>query len=92
MAKTFCEGDFHTDLEAHIDDILEHDEVGLQIVDPEEFEPAPSDLTQSFTQAIMDRCYKTDIESGAADLSDRGEARPLARSPDVDPQAEGSDR
>ena len=90
LAKTFSEGDFHTDLEAHIDDILEHGEVGLEIVDPEEFELAPNDLTRDFTQAIMDRCYKSDLESGAADLSDRGERRPLARSPDGDgPQDQG---
>ena len=55
LAKTFSEGDFHADLEDIIGQILEDPEDGLEVVNPEEFELADTDLQRGFTESIMDR-------------------------------------
>ena len=49
LAKTFSEGDFHADLEDIIGQILEDPEDGLEVVNPEEFELADTDLQRGFT-------------------------------------------
>ena len=38
---------------ALLDDLDE----GLEVVDPEIFEPGPNDLGEDFTRAVMDGCY-----------------------------------
>ena len=73
LAKTFSEGDFHTDLEEIIGEILEDDEVGLEVVNPEEFELAPGDLKRDFTESIMDRCFQHGSELGGRTASGQGE-------------------
>ena len=64
LAKTFSEGDFHADLEDIIGKILEDPEYGLEVVNPEEFELAKTDLQRDFTESIMDRCFKHGEELG----------------------------
>ena len=64
LAKTFGEGDFHADLEDIIGQILEDPEDGLEVINPEEFELADTDLQRGFTESIMDRCFQHGEELG----------------------------
>ena len=64
LAKTFAEGDFHRDLEIKVDAALEDEVEGLEIVDPRDFQLEPTDLTQEFTQCIMNRCYRHGLGAG----------------------------
>ena len=73
LAKTFSEGDFHADLEDIIGQILEDPEDGLEVINPEEFELADTDLQRGFTESIMDRCFQHGEELGERTAFDQGE-------------------
>ena len=77
MAKSFSEGDVHADLEVIIGHILEDAEVGLEVVNPEDFELAPGDLKRDFTESIMDRCFQHGSELGERTASGQGESEQL---------------
>ena len=72
LSKTLAEGDFHIDLVGKIQVLLEDEECGLEVVDPDDFQLDEGDLGHEFTQEILDRCYKCglglgeDVEGGHA--------------------------
>jgi hypothetical protein len=70
LSKTFAEGDFHQDLEAKVAAVLEDDEDGLEIVDPEDFVLDPGDVGREFTQDVLDRCYRHGLGPGEGELGD----------------------
>ena len=53
--------------------VLEHPEVGLEVVNPEEFELADTDLQRDFTESIMDRCFQHGEELGERTAFGQGE-------------------
>ena len=55
LHKTFAEGDFYLAIRKHCHTLLEDEEEGLEIVDPEIFVPDASDLGENFTRSILDR-------------------------------------
>ena len=58
LAKTFTDGDFHIDMLKHLREVMESEERGLEVVDPDSFVLDPSDLGEDFTAVIMDRCFR----------------------------------
>ena len=80
LAKTFAEGDFHQDLVSHVSAVLEDEEYGLEVVDPDVFELEPDDLRCEFTQAIMDRCFVCGPSLGEESSEDHKKAGELKAS------------
>jgi len=64
LSKTFSEGDYHQDLLEKVAELLEDEDEGLEVVDPELFELAPGDLSNSYTNAVVNRCYQRGLELG----------------------------
>ena len=45
------------DLQKKCHALLDDSDEGLEVVDPEIFQPGPNDLREDFTRAVMDSCY-----------------------------------
>ena len=67
LHKTFSEGDFYIVIRKHCHAILEDEEEGLEIVDPEIFVPDVNDLGENFTRSILDRASLSNHGLGPGD-------------------------
>ena len=42
----------------HLRDVMDSEEMGLEVVDPDSFVLDPGDLGEGFTESITDRCFR----------------------------------
>ena len=75
LSKTFAEGDFHQDLMDKVSAVLEDEDDGLEIVDPEYFVLDPADIGREFTKEIVDRCFTHPLGPGEDELGAGAAAR-----------------
>ena len=73
LAKTFTQGDFHGGIIKHLRDVMESEETGLEVVDPDSFVLDSGDLDEDFTDSIMDRCYRSRTHTAPGQDADEAE-------------------